>query len=254
MSDTGDWDTKVSIPAHQAGGGGKEMVFEVDEKLGLGEQAYRKIRDDIVWCRLAPGQELSEAGLSELYGFGKGPIRQALSRLAQDSFILPRARRGHIVIPVTLNDVRDLFDWRLILEPAAAELACGKVDRDRLLELDARCAEGYIPGNIESEARFVEANNAFHMEIAHAAGNSRLLSSLRQVMDEMTRLMHLAHQLRERNVTQRQEHKGLIEALVNGDRETARQHTIAHIENVRVNVIEGIMRFSSLSMSNIIPT
>lgn len=231
----------------------EEMTLEMDEKLGLGEQAYRKIKEDIVWCRLRPGQELSEAGLSELYGFGKGPIRQALSRLAQDSFILPRARRGHVVIPVTLNDVRDLFDWRLIIEPAAAELACGKVDRDLLMELDARCAEGFVLGDIESEARFVRANNTFHMEIAQAAGNDRLIASLRQVMDEMTRLMHLAHQLRERKVAQKREHSALIEALVNNDPETARRCTITHIENVRANVIEGITRFSSLSMSNIVP-
>ncbi len=231
----------------------KKMDLETDGKLGLGEQAYRRIKEDIVWCRLAPGQELSEASLSEMYGFGKGPIRQALSRLAQDSFIQPRARRGHVVIPVTLKDVRDLFDWRLILEPAAAVLACGKVDGERLMELDARCAEGFVLGDIESEARFVKANNAFHMAIAEAAGNERLCAALSQVMDEMTRLMHLAHQLRERKAAQQQEHRVLIEALVNNDTETARQYSITHIENVRANVIEGITRFSSLSNSNIVP-
>jgi len=230
------------------------MTSDTDEKLGLGEQAYRRIKEDIVWCRLAPGQELSETGLSEMYGFGKGPIRQALSRLTQDSFILPRARRGHVVVPVTLNDVRDLFDWRLVIEPAAAELACGKVDRERLIELDARCAEGFVLGDIESEARFVKANNAFHMEIARSAGNDRLTASMRQALDEMTRLMHLAHQLRERKADQRREHSELIDALVNNDPSTARRWTIEHLENVRANVLEGIMRFSSLSVSNIVPT
>ena len=232
---------------------GIEMALEIDKKPGLGEQAYRKIKQDIVWCRLFPGQELSEAGLSELYGFGKGPIRQALSRLAQESFILPRARRGHVVIPVTLKDVRDLFDWRLIIEPAAAALACGKVDHERLLALDARCAEGFTLGDIESEARFVKANNSFHMEIARAAGNVRLSSSLCQNMDEMTRLMHLAHQLHERREAQRQEHSELIEALVNNDPEAARRCSAKHIQNTRANVIEGITRFSSLSVSNIAP-
>src|SRR5690606_29243589 len=137
-----------------------------------------------------------------------------------------------------------IFDWRMVVESAAAEMACGKVDRERLLELDARCTQGFVPGDIESEAYFVKANNDFHMAIAEAAGNDRLIAALRQVMDEMTRLMHLAHQLRERKPAQRREHSEIIDALVRNDPQAARACTITHINAVRGNVIEGITRFS----------
>ncbi|MDN2567109.1 GntR family transcriptional regulator [Aquibium sp. A9E412] len=226
---------------------------DLQPQIGLGEQAYKKIKDDIVWCRLRPGDEVSEARLCELYGFGKAPVRQALSRLAQEAYVVSQPRRGHVIAPVTLKTVRELFELRSIVEPATAELACGRVDRDRLVALDARCVEGYVPGDVASEARFVAANNAFHLEIARAANNSRLTGLLAQILDEMTRLLHLGYVLRERPHATRAEHEELIEALVAGDRAAARACTLAHIESVRGMVMDGIAKHSSLSEANIAP-
>lgn len=217
----------------------------------LGAQAYQSIKADIVWCRLDPGEEVSEARLCELYGLGKAPIRQALLRLTQEGYIIPQARRGHIVSPVTLRYVRELFDWRQIVEPATSELACGRVDEAKLRQLDQRCAEGYIPGNIEAEARFIAANDAFHLEIAAASGNSRLINSMRQILDEMTRLLHLGYVLRERPAESRREHSELIDALVRSDVAAARAITSEHIRSVQSLVMDGLTQFSSLRNLNI---
>ncbi len=222
-------------------------------RIGLSEQAYAKIKDDIVWCRLRPGEEVSETKLCGLYGFGKAPIRAALSRLSQESYVVPQPRRGHVIAPVTLKAMRELFELRRIVEPAISEMACGRVDRDRLLELDARCAHGYVPGEVESEARFIAANKAFHLEIARAANNSRLTTLLEQILDEMTRLLHLGYVLRERPTEVRAEHHTLIEAVAQGDKATARATTIAHIDSVRQMVMDGITQYSSLSEANIAP-
>ena len=124
---------------------------------------------------------VSEAKLSELYGLGKAPIEHALSRLAQENYVVSQPRRSHIIAPVTLRAVRELFEWRLIVETASVEMACGRVNRGRLLELDACCAVGYSPGDIASERRFIEANHAFHLEIARLAGNARIRKALGQI-------------------------------------------------------------------------
>lgn len=220
---------------------------------GLGERAFDQIKHDIVWCILSPGEDISEAGLTDLYGFGKAPIRQALSRLAQEGYVIPIPRSGHLIAPVTLQSVKEVFELRMLLEPTAMEKACGNVDATRLRMLDAKCAAGYIPGDLASEARFMKANRDFHMEIAHASGNSRLATALSQIIDEMTRLLHLGFVLRERPEELNREHGGLVEALLNNDKQRARDITIAHLNTVRTLVIEGIIKHTNLNSTNISP-
>lgn len=221
------------------------------EKLGLGDEAYARIKEDIVWCQLQPGMEVSEASLAEMYGFGKAPIRSALARLSQEKYIVSQPRRRHVIAPLTLKVVRELFEWRLIVETAVVEMACGKVDCERLTELDMACAAGYVPGDIASEKRFVAANKAFHLEIAMASGNSRLVTAFDQILDEMTRLLHLSYVLRERTNQSAEQHAALIKGLAQGDVEAVRRISRSHIESVRADVIYGITQYSSLNEMNI---
>ncbi|MFV0514205.1 MAG: GntR family transcriptional regulator [Jhaorihella sp.] len=220
---------------------------------GLGERAYRAIHADIVWCVLRPGEEVSETRLCESYGFGKAPIRQALWRLVQEGYVISQPRRGHVISPVTLKMVRDLFELRLVIEPAIIEGACGRVDRERLCALNARCTDGYVPGDRASEARFVAANHAFHLEIARASGNERMTRLFAEILDEMTRMLHLAFVLRERPDEFRAEHDELIEALARNDVKEARGMTIKHINSVRALTMDGIMTHTNLNLANIVP-
>ncbi len=217
-----------------------------ERQKSLGEQAFDRLKEDIVWCRLMPGEEVSEARLAALTGFGKAPIREALFRLAQEGYVIAIPRRGHMIAPVTLQMVKDIFELRLLLEPAAVEKACGRVERADLLRLDAICAKGYRPGDEVSEARFMAANKAFHMAVAWASGNARLARSLSQIIDEMARLLHLGFVLRERPEGLRGEHSALIDALVKGDCEGARAITVTHVESVRGLVLEGISAHTGL--------
>lgn len=230
-----------------------QMNPDAIPKPGLGERAYQQIHTDIVWCVLHPGKEVSESSLCQAYGFGKAPVRQALARLVQEGYVISQPRRGHVISPITLKMVRDLFDLRLVVEPAIIESACGRVDRARLQLLNARCTEGYIPGDQASEARFMAANHAFHLEIAHAGGNDRMTRLLAEIMDEMTRMLHLAFVLRERPDEFRAEHAELIEALADNDPTVARDITLKHIRSVRAMTIDGIMTHTNLNLANIVP-
>ncbi|MEP9353896.1 GntR family transcriptional regulator [Xanthobacter sp. KR7-65] len=228
-----------------------EVADEVKQSLGY--QAFDRIKNDIVWCRLNPGEEVSEARLCELYGLGKAPIRQALSRLVQEGYVLSVPRRGHFIAPVTLQSVKDLFELRLLLEPASVEGACGRADAARLNQLNAECARGYRPGDEASEGAFMAANRAFHLEIARASGNARLAKVLAQVIDEMTRLLHLGFVLRERPEEMTHEHQDLVDAIIAGDKDRARTIAIEHIRSVRALVVDGIVTHTNLSNITIVP-
>jgi DNA-binding GntR family transcriptional regulator len=217
----------------------------------LGAIAYDQLKRDIIWCKLAPGEEVSEAKLTALYQLGKAPIRHALAKLVQEGLIIAVPRTGHIIAPVTLQSVKEIFDFRLVIEPEVMMRACGKVDAKRLRDLNARCAKNYIPGDRASEAAFMRANHDFHMEIASRCENTRLATALAQIIDEMTRLLHLGFVMRERPEEMAREHTALIAALVADDKALARKITVAHIETIRNLVMTAILSHSNLNSVNI---
>jgi len=89
----------------------------------LTDRAYERIKHDIICCIIAPGTEISEAQLCAQYKLGKAPVRMALSRLAHDGLVRAIPRRGYMVTAITLKDIQDIFELRLMLEPAAARMA-----------------------------------------------------------------------------------------------------------------------------------
>lgn len=207
----------------------------------LTERAYERIRHDILSCAIRPGTEISEAQLCADYDFGKAAVRVALTKLAHDGLVRAIPRRGYIVMPVTLKDIHDVFELRLMLEPRAARMAAGKVDAQRLRSFDELCRDGYQPGDAKSTARFVEANKAFHVTIAHAAGNARLATAIEHLLDEMTRLFHLGLGLRNRSHEMEREHKALVRALARGDGESAERLSREEIEASRTMVVSALM-------------
>jgi DNA-binding GntR family transcriptional regulator len=212
----------------------------------LTDRAYERIRHDIICCALAPGAEISEAQLCAHYRLGKAPVRMALSRLAHAGLVRAIPRRGYMVAPVTLKDIQDVFELRLMLEPAAARMAAGRVDAQRLRTLDEVCRAGYQSGDAKSISRFLEANKAFHVAIAQATGNARLADAIERLLDEMTRLLHLGLGLRNRSQEMQHEHRALVKALLRGDGATAESICREQIESARGMVLSAILTSSSV--------
>jgi DNA-binding GntR family transcriptional regulator len=210
----------------------------------LTDRAYERIKHDIITCAIAPGTEISEPQLCAHYRLGKAPVRMALIRLAHDGLVRAIPRRGYRVTPVTLKDIHDVFELRLMLEPAAARMAAGKVDAPRLRVLDDACRAGYQPNDAKSITRFLDANEAFHVAIAQATGNQRLATMIEQLLDQMTRLLHLG--LRNRSQEMQSEHRTLVKALARGDGETAERISREQIEAARNMVLSAIMTSSTM--------
>jgi len=102
---------------------------------GSGAAAYDRLREAIVRVELEPGAAISEAQLVERFGFTKAAVRAALARLRADGLVLAEPRRGHVVAPLTMRDVLEIYDVRLALEPAAAEAAAGAMDAGEVTRL-----------------------------------------------------------------------------------------------------------------------
>ena len=212
----------------------------------LTERAYERVRRDIISCVIAPGSEISEAQLCSHYKLGKAGVRVALTKLSHDGLVRAIPRRGYRVVPVTLQDLHDVFELRLMLEPAAARMAAGRVNTNELKAYDEICRAGYQPGDARSTSRFLEANKAFHVTIAQAAGNARLAAAIEHLLDEMTRLLHLGLGLRKGPQDVQHEHKSLVKALARGDGETAQRICREQIEASHDMLLSAILTSRSV--------
>ncbi len=147
--------------------------------IASGDAAYGRLRHAIVRLELPPGTPVSEQRLMERYGVSKAAVRAALARLRADGLVLAEPRRRHVIAPLTLRDVREIYDLRLLLEPAAAAEAAGRLEPAELVRLEQLGATTLDIEDPDSMERFMAANRAVHVAVAEAAGNGRAAADRR---------------------------------------------------------------------------
>ncbi len=212
-----------------------------ESRDSLADTAYRQLRAQIVECSLTPGQRLTESALAVRLEVGKTPVREALRRLVQEGLALVTPRHGYHVAPITIRDVRELFEMRFLIEPAAAALAAGKADATTLSALKKLGAIGYRPGGQDSIRRFIRANSVLHSKIAELSGNRRFARLTAQLISESERLINYGVQLHPQSERTVEEHGELIEALARGNSGAARHIVETHIRALREMVIESLI-------------
>jgi DNA-binding GntR family transcriptional regulator len=208
--------------------------------MSLSQQAYDRIRGEILDCTLAPGQQIVQARLVEKYGLGLTPIREALQRLAHEGLVQPYPRFGYIVSPVTEEMVRHLYEVRMILETAAVRLAVERASDGQLRQVAESARFTYVYKNHEEYVRFLERNAAFHDSIAVLASNPRLAEVLGGLLDELSRIFHLGLDLRDSAEEMQAEHTALAEALLARDADYAGQVMREQIARSQQRVLEAL--------------
>src|SRR5690242_19444441 len=83
----------------------------------LTQQVYENLKEEILRAVRAPGEMVAEPELALRYGVSKTPIREALRLLLQDGWVMALPRKGYLIRPLALEDVRDVFALRQLLEP-----------------------------------------------------------------------------------------------------------------------------------------
>jgi DNA-binding GntR family transcriptional regulator len=222
------------------------------EVQSLTDRAYAQLRREILSCRLEPGSEVSEADLAERLSMSKTPVRDALGRLRAEGFVKTFPRRGYLIVPLTISDMNEMFDMRSIVEAGAAELAVERITAAELDALERLADASYDESVTASLDMFVGANRDFHIAIARASGNGRLVRMAERQLDELERFFYVGAKSRDVNPEVRLEHRRIVDVLRRRDRAAAREIAIAHNEGTRRGLMEVIAsgrRFSGLVVS-----
>jgi DNA-binding GntR family transcriptional regulator len=193
------------------------------------DQAYQRLRDDILSWRLAPGTPLSEIELAARLGVSRTPLRAALARLALEGLVDTTRGRTGIVPDMSAGNVAELFELREALETQAARLAARRRDPavfESLVADFARAGETLTASGIDA---YYEVIAAFDRAIDDAVGNPAFRTALDGVRTHLVRARRMAADNPERLLRAADEHRLICEAIRDGDEALAASATAVHL-------------------------
>jgi DNA-binding GntR family transcriptional regulator len=198
--------------------------------LTLREQVLAHLREEILSSRLEPGAELNEVALANSLGVSRGPIREALGRLAAEGLVTVTPRRGAIVTKLTKQEFMDAYQVREALESLAIRLAVPRLADEDRAELHRMSSEMRRLAQADDSSAFFEINRRFHETLVAASGNLRLQAMHEQLLGQMGRLLRKSAELRGGLGESATAHEAILEAVDAGDAERAAQLMAEHIE------------------------
>lgn len=223
-------------------------------KVTLSERIYDQIRRDIITNQLKPGEKINIRELCERYDASETPIRLALNRLASENIIDNFPRQGMRVKQMNIDLCEETFDARMMLECYYLSNVVMTLNVNEAMRTAFR-------ENVENNLRAVElldgdsslddylTNYRYDIEFHHllikCTGN-KLLLDLYQFLNPFLYVNYVySKQSKERLLTGIQEHQAILQALLNGDEEEARQALIRHLTNSK-QVITSILKIEKI--------
>jgi DNA-binding GntR family transcriptional regulator len=197
---------------------------------------YRDVRRSIIMGHRRPGERLEVEELARRFETSVTPVRDALQMLSQESLVTIKPRSGYFVARITLKELRDMLDLRIVLEIAAIERASLRITDEQIHTLRTVHA-GYTGDDDESYDRYTDENRRFHYLIAEASGNQELASLIAHLLDRLARFMVLRHAGKSQEST----HSRIVDALQLHDSPAARQAIQEDIEDSHDSILDSVL-------------
>jgi len=228
----------------------KPLDVTADADLPLGELAYRRLHQAIVRCEVEPGQRLRVDELSKQYEISSSPLREALSRLAEQGLVQAFENRGFHVAPITVQGIADLTRVRLLIECEALRDAMANGSDQWEAELVAAAHSLSLieqrlgTGPMVLEEGWSRRHRAFHMAIYAGATSPLLRKLVSALFDSAERFRHYSarHRKIERNKTA--EHQRLLAAVLARQEDKALSLLRQHISSTERNVTESLLHMA----------
>ncbi|GAA1294176.1 GntR family transcriptional regulator [Pseudonocardia aurantiaca] len=197
----------------------------------LVDDVHEAIKALIMDHRIAPGARVSIDGLARDLGVSPTPVREALARLESAQLVVKEPLRGYRTTPLlTLDQLDDLYQFRLLIEPWAAARAAGRAGEDGRARLAAELAAADAPDDDTYAAyRAFTAHDArFHLLVAELAGSDQV----RQAFQRTHWHLHIYRLHYDRGIGPKAlaEHRKISDAVLACDAAAAEAAMREHLE------------------------
>jgi DNA-binding GntR family transcriptional regulator len=235
----------------------KRSVVEVhstspDQTAGsrtIAESTYRRIRQDILWGRFAPGSPLRSDDLRARYGVGVSPLREALTRLASERLVTSVGQRGFRVATLTAYDVEDTMTARIVIESEALVRSIKHGDmawETAVVAAFHALSRNPIPKEPGPTTEvWAVHHRQFHMALLSACGSQWLIELAALLFDQAERQRILRTKFGSKKVLKRdtvREHRQIFEAALSRDVKAAVRALDLHYRATAEQVVSVLSR------------
>jgi DNA-binding GntR family transcriptional regulator len=221
------------VPARSGPGQGRRARHSrVDE-------AYTEIRRRILDNHYAPGHQVLEQELALELGMSRTPVREALVRLQNERFVQLIPRHGMRVVPLSMQDLREVYEVLTSLELTAIErLARSELDEDTLTAIEKTLDEMDQAIRKKDVDGWAKADERFHRTLVTLCGNSRLATMVEMLWEQGHRARMTTVQLRASLEQSNREHRSVIDAIRQHDWHQARARHAKHRARATAEILK----------------
>ena len=207
------------------------------------EKVYEKVKLLAIDYHFRPGERVNEVELAGQLGVSRTPVREALNRLSKDGFMSFVPNRGFYARDITPEGVRELYEVRMVIEQATFRFACQRASDEEIAATTAIWEEVSQKQQDVSEisdwSTIAQADERFHMEIAHISKNSQLYDML----DSLDSLIRFFRRIDLETPSRRNnaylEHVEIISALRQRDVQKGMSLIERHVSLSSEHAVEG---------------
>ena len=214
----------------------------------LKETIYQKIRDDITYGILSPGERLIESKLGEEFGASRSPVREVLHQLVSEGLATFERNKGITVSRLSIKQVDEIYNLRIVLESFAAGLTAARTrekDIQYLLKLHGALQRTVKEGDLKN---WLKNNAKFHDFFAERSGNDALNEILDIIKRRVYRYRYMIVLIPGHFGKYLTQHEALIVACREKDSVMAEKHMKQHLEKTRSVLIDYLSTFQMLSL------
>ena len=195
------------------------------------------LRRAILSGELAPGEKLRAERLAEQWGVSATPLRESFQRLAGDGLVVIEPQRGARVAPIDSSLALNVYEMRLLLDPAALRASMLAVAADGDEGHAARVAEALRRLEVRHRTllAFHDAHRAFHLTLVERCPNPLLLQQVTSLLDQSQRYQ-LSTTPSALRGDPHAEHRELARTVADGDVEAAVRTLTAHLRHTRDSI------------------
>lgn len=197
------------------------------------EQVASILRKAILSRELIEGEEISLEEIAKKIGVSSMPVREALRILAEDGLVELRPNKRAIVLGIKKETIIDHYETRAILESEAAVKVCEEGKNIEAIKKAYNLSLEAIKEN-DGEA-YNYCNQAFHMSIWEAAGNKKIENILQSLWNGLSQ----GYKVTKEDYAKISifEHKQILEAIEERDKEKVKQLMKEHIKRSLNNIL-----------------
>jgi len=220
----------------------------------VSQQISEFLRSAVFHGTIKPNQHLIEESIARELGVSRTPVREAIRRLEAEGLVEYVPQRGSVVRQVSLEEISQIYDVRILIEGHAAKLAATNAKPHDVLALENLCMsfDAFMANNDglpEQTQRLMDLNNDFHTKIVDIAGNTILARTLKFALQVpgIYRTYYWYDDDNRRSTSQF--HRRIVDAIREKDTATAERLMQEHLTKAQALIVATLERVNMIPAS-----